>query len=160
MTTKFKIFMFSIATLAISCTDDDTSNSNDGEYVTFQMDNNPERTITTDLTVTALEGGILITNNNVSITDDVTLFSNIIPNENEIYTSSEFSLTFTEFRGTENEETFGFGPEISFANTIAVKVENLGNVGEYIDINITGTFNDIDGEVHNLNYKAHVIRDF
>lgn len=45
-------------------------------------------------------------------------------------------------------------------NNITYNLTSLGAVGEYIDINFSGTYEDFNGNAHTINGVVHVLRDF
>jgi hypothetical protein len=67
----------------------------------------------------------------------------------------------------------GFGDEIGFAsesqelpfyepdssNTVISNITSFGEVGEYIDINFSGSFEDVTGSMHSVTGIIHVLRD-
>lgn len=63
------------------------------------------------------------------------------------YTTNEYSI----------EGTLGYIHSGS-TNTISFNLNNLGNVGEYVDMTFSGSYTDSTG-THTLNGIAHVIRD-
>ena len=44
-------------------------------------------------------------------------------------------------------------------NNITYNVTALGNVGEYIDINFSGDYEDYNGNSHSISGIIHVLRD-
>lgn len=66
-----------------------------------------------------------------------------------VYTTAQFSL----------EGTLGYVWSGS-VNDIVFNVTSVGNVGQYVDMNFSGTFVGDDGQTHTLTGVAHAIRDF
>jgi hypothetical protein len=61
-----------------------------------------------------------------------------------------------------NDTGFFIGECINMANTnntITYNLNTLGNVGEYIDVNFTGSYEDFDGNPHTITGVVHVFRD-
>ena len=53
----------------------------------------------------------------------------------------------------------GFTNQIPFPNNIVYNLNTLGEVGEYIDINFSGSYTDSQNVAHTINGVIHVIRD-
>ena len=63
---------------------------------------------------------------------------------------------------TEGDTGFFIGECLSVSNVsnaISYNLNTLGEVGEYIDVNFTGTYEDYNGEPHTISGTVHVIRD-
>jgi hypothetical protein len=61
-----------------------------------------------------------------------------------------------------NDTGFFIGECINISSTnnnITYNLNTLGNVGEYIDVNFTGSYEDFDGNTHTITGVVHVLRD-
>jgi hypothetical protein len=61
-----------------------------------------------------------------------------------------------------NDTGFFIGECISVSNTsnsIEYNLSTLGDVGEYIDVNFSGSYEDYDGNPHTISGTIHVLRD-
>lgn len=66
------------------------------------------------------------------------------------------------FNGTVGDTGFFIGECLSVAdenNDITYNLTALGDVGEYIDINFSGSYEDWNGNAHTINGIVHVLRD-
>ena len=67
-----------------------------------------------------------------------------------------------EFNSEEDDTGFFIGECISVSgnnNTIVYNLTALGGVGEYIDVNFSGSYDDYDGNPHTITGVVHVLRD-
>ena len=59
-------------------------------------------------------------------------------------------------------QAFFIGECLSVSNTnnnIIYNLTTLGAIGEYIDINFSGDYEDYDGNPHTINGIVHLLRD-
>lgn len=69
---------------------------------------------------------------------------------------------FNDFNGTSGETGFFIGECINMSgnnNNITYNVTSIGELGEYIDINFSGNYEDFNGEAHSIIGIVHVLRD-
>jgi len=83
----------------------------------------------------------------------------------------ESVLADAPYLGTYGFRDFQDGPDVlgfnilecidmtSNNNNITFNLTNLGEVGEYIDINFAGDYEDFNGGIHTINGVIHVLRD-
>ena len=83
------------------------------------------------------------------------------------------NLTFPDYLGTYNDYVFYGEPPQDYGfrilgeclnlnvweNDIIYHITSVGEIGEYIDINFSGSFEDTNGMPHTIIGVAHVIRD-
>ena len=66
------------------------------------------------------------------------------------------------FDGTVGDTGFFIGECLNMSdenNNITYNLTALGEVGEYIDINFSGSYEDYQGNAHTINGVVHVLRD-
>jgi hypothetical protein len=78
-------------------------------------------------------------------------------NSSPPYTGSYDAFDFNNLGDTGFQ--MGDCPYIPNFSNVVFNLTNLGNVGQYIDINFSGTFQDSQGNSHTITGVAHVIRD-
>lgn len=75
----------------------------------------------------------------------------------------EGTYNFLDWNGTNpSEPGFNIQECIEMSNTnnsIVYNLTTLGELGEYIDINFSGTYEDYEGNSHSINGVVHVLRD-
>lgn len=124
------------------------------EFINYQVDNNPTRYVITNITANLSSTGAI---NGLYISTQQSPNAFLWLGGQNVttigtYTTQNFSMEFT----TTNGSISGIGA--SDVNTIQFLVNQIGLVGEYIDLTFNGTYTDGTG-VHTISGTVHVLRD-
>lgn len=124
------------------------------EYISFKIDNNPTRTIITNISAgnSATSQGFNIGGSNP--TSSMYIGSSISPVVGTIYSSSTFWAEF-------NDGITGgyFSSTTTFPTNVQFIVSQIGAVGGYIDMTMNGTYSDQANVSHTITCTVHAIRD-
>ncbi len=127
------------------------------EFITYQIDNDDVIFIANDIDVRAFNGNTDIEIEHYNSNNDCFW---IIGNLND---TPPYIGTYDTYEwNVPNDTGFNFienCPEIYENSTIIYNLTSLGNIGEYIDMNFSGDYEDFQGNPHTITGTIHVIRD-
>jgi len=120
------------------------------EYINIQVDNGPVTYYVLDIFAEAYQQGTGFYVSAKSSTGPVDEYFYI-----GIDTVTPGNYSFSEF----GFEASNIDLDYNAANTLQLNLASYGNVGDYIDATINGTYTDNSGNTRNLSGTIHVIRD-
>ena len=120
------------------------------EYVSIQVDANPVDYYVIGIDVNAYQQGTGFTINAKSNTGPITDWFYI-----GIDTITPGNYAFSQF----GFEAGNVDLDYNVANSLQLNLASYGNVGDYIDATINGTYTDLSGNIRTLSITIHVIRD-
>ena len=120
------------------------------QYLNIQIDNDPATYYLLSIDATVYEQGVGFT---------VNAKSNTGPADGWFYlrvnTVTPGTYPFSEF----GFQSGNINMDESAFNTLELTLASYGNIGDYIDGTISGTYTDYEGNIRNLSITIHVIRD-
>lgn len=132
------------------------------EFITYQVDNGDIVFSTSDIQTT-----FQVNNPNYNNTPTVTIYNNM-NNGNCFYmigvlNNNPFIGVYDYYLwNSPNDTGFNIDECLGVSNTnnnVIYNLTALGNIGEYIDINFSGDYEDSNGGVHSITGIIHVLRD-
>ncbi|WP_412561663.1 hypothetical protein [Winogradskyella sp. MIT101101] len=167
--TDFLILPVFISLIIFSCNNEDLEDQNNTEFIEYTIDGGEPVTIFEDI------NAIFYPNNQdfSSPVLDIFTFTNDYntcfrirgalhnPNylgtyDNHDFQENDTGFSMDDFDWVNCSDAFNIS---SINNNITYNLTVLGEVGEYIDINFSGDYEDYDGNPHTITGIVHVIRD-
>ena len=170
---KFTLKLFlTLSLLYTSCQTEDENAETDAEYIEYNIDSGEPVMIFEDINASFNPNGLQPWTNSLSPVLDIFTFTN---NYNTCFRIQGF-LNDSDYLGSysyhdlfENETGFRMDdvdwincPDVFYISTninINFNLSALGEVGEFIDISFSGSYEDYDGNPHIINGIVHVLRD-
>lgn len=120
------------------------------EIISYKIDNNPVKYYITNIDTSYGLNQLIISVNSSTTQNEIIFFANI--STVGVYDSNNFTIEGVDF---------GYNNLQLPNNTMVYNVTNFGAVGQYIDINFNGTFQDMNNSsvIHSVTGIVHVIRD-
>ena len=121
------------------------------EFISYQFDGGPVTTLIGNLNASG-QGGIYgIFGSNPSVANQIAYIGCPITTPGTYTTANGFKYIkdSTPFYNIDNTVT----------NNVVFQLNSFGAIGQYIDMTVTGSFNDTSNISHTINATIHVIRD-
>ncbi len=126
------------------------------EFATYQIDDHPTITYSFEL-ISGFDGLNFLyidASNNGIIAFTLTIFDNDpITTQSYITGPNQSNIWLSDSNGDVISNNTS-----SFPN-ITISISAIGNIGEYLDINFSGDYDDLNGNNHTINGVMHVLRD-
>lgn len=155
----------------VSCNNDELEQQNNQEFIEYNIDEEESVIILTDINASFNPNGINSWTNSSLPVLDIYTFQNdyntcfriqgFLNNsdylDSYIYYQFEGDTGFMldDFDWVECSAMFNISTNIN----ITFNVSAIGEIGEFIDINFNGSYEDYDGNMHTINGIVHVLRD-
>ncbi len=155
----------------LSCNDEELEEQNNQEFIEYNIDEEESILILTDINASFNPNGVNPwTNSSLPILDIFTFQNDYnicfriqgFLNDSDYFDSyvyndfeNDTGFMLDDFDWVECDDIFDISTNIN----ITFNLSAIGEVGEFIDINFNGSYEDFDGNTRTINGIVHVLRD-